>query len=530
MLLQDTYFELQINDWIKLMRHKKYFFIIALLFTCASADDFAQQVTDIVVNVSSTLDQSNSEIKTASIKLFVVYLKNVIQVLHASSSTVTTSSVKKLLRIEELFTRVEDCFDQGAFALSPLIKTNFYALFADIDQTAWPTPAMVRRWKSRVDKYKTFLLAAYFSTRSASSSQVIDYQAIDAIMVLYSELTKNILTDEFFDFSTWEFLADICVALPIEFAQEHPFILVGGIITLIGIGFAANYYVKKNHDQYQEMINKWSHDNNAQLMLRSQEGNQCGINAAYAIVCKQNALGNAKNNLSLLNNEAEFKEFRGVAREILALRGGTIAQQGLSKGLPIAPTRVNLEGLENGDVRVVLEGLHQRGLKGQKFGLLTLPVLADSVRALISEKQTIYRDKILKNKDKDSLAYGSHLADVPQGRDYFIEIRDNNQVLSHLEIADFKAKPGSTLDFVVNTAFLPDMPDNLSEVERNKWQLKVEKDNFTHFLHVSAINNPAFPKSVEIIMTDSISQSSAGLNFRANIVTNLRNLLGEGTA
>ena len=519
-------------DWIKLMKHEKYILIFALLFTYASATDFAAQAMDTVINVSQTLDQNNSEIKTSSIKPFVTYLKNVTQVLHASRSMATASSIKNLLRIEELFTRIEACFNQGAFSASPLIKTRFYALFNDIDPTAWPTPVMVRGWKNRVDKYKTFLLAAYFSTRSATSGQVIDYEAIDVLMALHSELTKNVLTDEFFDFSTWEILTDICVALPIEFAQEHPFLLAGSIIALVGIGAGGYYYIKIENEQYQKKIADWSKANHAPLMLRHQEGAQCGINAAYAVVCKQNAAGDTNLNLALLNNEVEFKEFRGVARDILAAVGGTIAQQRISKGLPIAPARVNVEGLENGDVRVVLDGLHQRGLKKQKFGLLTLPVLADTARALVPEKQVSYRDTVRKNKDGDALAYGSDLADVPvcRKKNCFIETRYNNQVLSAAEIAQFQVVPGSTLDFVINTAYLPDMPDNLPEAERNKWQLKAEKDNFTHFLHVSAINNPAFPKGVEIIMTDSVWQGSAGLIFRANIVTNLRNLLGEGRA
>lgn len=515
-------------DWIKLMKHEKYILIFALLFTYASATDFAAQAMDTVVNVNSMLDQGNSAIKKPSIKPFVTYLTNLTQVLHASSSTVTTSSMKNLLRIEELFTRIETCFNQGAFASSPLIKTRFYALFNDIDPTAWPTPAMVRGWKNRVDKYKTFLLAAYFSTGSATSAQVIDYEAIDVIMALHSELTKNVLTDEFFDFSTWEILTDICFSLPIEFAQEHPFLLAGSIIALVGIG--GYFYIKIENEQYQKKIADWSKANHASLMLRHQEGAQCGINAAYAVACKQDAAGDTSLNLALLNNEVEFKEFRDVARDILAAVGGSIAQQGISKGQPIAPDRVNVEGLENGDVRVVLEGLHQRGLNKQKFGLLTLPVLADTARALVPEKQVLYRDTKRRNTDNDALAYGSDPADVPAGRKKycFIETRYNNQVLSAAEIVQFQAVPGSTLDFVVNTAFLDNMPENLSEAARNKWQLKAELDNFTHFLHVSAINNPAFPKGVEIIMTDSVWQGSAGLIFRANIVTNLRNLLGEG--
>ncbi|MBM3887330.1 hypothetical protein FJ364_05365, partial [Candidatus Dependentiae bacterium] len=105
---------------------------------------------------NDTAIQSNNianqiAVEQALTKNFVMYLKNITKVLHVDRSNVTPVMLKHVLRVEELFTRIERGFAQGAFASNPLIKKRFEILFTTIDATSWPTPAMIRKWQKDLD-------------------------------------------------------------------------------------------------------------------------------------------------------------------------------------------------------------------------------------------------------------------------------------------------------------------------------------------------------------------------------------------
>lgn len=519
------------------MNHTNFFRAFVLFFIGFFAISFAAQPERIILADSSI---NEVEAKVSSSKLFCMYLKNVTKVLHASRSITTAYSLKHVLRVEDLFTRIEAGFDQGAFSASPLIKTKFYALFNDVDITVWPTPSMVRDWRSRVDEYKTFLLAAYFSTRSASTHAIdIDYASIDLLIALHGELTKNVLTDEFFDFYTWELLADILVAQPIEFTQENPFFVFGSIIVLGATGYFGYRYlqyeagaVSRGLAQTEEAkeaavraraaaevtrkqaVTAWEGAQGAEVVVALQERGDCAAWSLYRQNCYERVhaadlLGYRR----LACDRERYNKFKLYAQGLLeqAFRSGRILQPDVHVD----------RFLENDHVQILIESLQQEGTERNEFGLAVQPYHVASFEMLAPDRieGIYYRDRELQGRDGNLLVYQedalpagrvAHCDAVPGG------LRYEGGPGMRPRIEEFQQAQGNTFDFIINTNRIPleARPVGAAEPPANG-----------HFFHIRAVNNPEAVGGVGFIISETFDLQEAALPFYTEILGNIRNLL-----
>jgi hypothetical protein len=532
------------------MKHTNFFRAFVLFFIGTFVTNVTGQSQSIIVSDSNI---NEVEDKVSSSKLFCIYLKNIAKVLHASQSIATTHSLKHVLRVEELIARIEEGFDRGAFSTFPLIKTKFYCLFKDIDITVWPTPSMVRNWKSQVDEYKIFLLAAYFSMRSPTT-HAVDYETINALIVLHDELVKNVFTDEFFDFYTSELLADILITQPIEFTQKNPFLVFGTIIAVTAIGYFGYEYlqhtVKTKEAEKAETeklrrllqarearsaaclrarveaevarkkaVEAWEQGQGTQVVVAQQEKGDCAAWSLYRQTCYGRvARADLPGYRALACNRQRYNQFKAYAQGLLeqAVQNGRIQQPNVHVD----------QYLENDHVQVLIEYLQQAGREDNEFGLAVQPYHVASFEMLAPDRieDIYYRDRELQGPDGNYLVYQedalpdgrvAHCNAVRGGLRY--EALDlNGGPGMRLRIQEFQRARGNTFDFIINTNLIPRVarPVGAAEPPANG-----------HFFHIRAINNPEAVGGVEFIISETLDLNERELPFYSQILANIRNLL-----
>ena len=530
------------------MKHTNFFRAFVLFFIGFFATSFAAQPESIILADSSI---NEVEAKVSSSKLFSMYLKNVTKVLHISRSMATAYSLKHVLRVEELFTLIEAGFDQGAFSASPLIKTKFYALFNDVDITIWPTPAMVRGWKKRVDKYKTFLLAAYFSTRSAAT-HAIDYETIDALIALHGELTRNVFTDEFFDFYTCELLADILITQPIEFTQKNPFLVFGSIIALGATGYFGYRYLQyaaqakeaeaplrglvqteeareaavraraAAEEVRKQAVTAWEQAQGTQVVVALQERGDCAAWSLY----RQNCYGRVPaadlaGYRALACDRQGYNQFKAYAQGLLeqAVQNGHIQQQNVHVD----------QFLENDHVQILIESLQQAGRGDNEFGLAVQPyhvasfemLAPDRIEAIYYRERELGLDGNYRVYQADALPAGrvAH-CDAVRGGLRYEALNLNGGPGMRPRIQEFQRARGNTFDFIINTNVIPTEARGLDDQGR-----QIEPPANGHFFHIRAVNNPEAEGGVGFIISETFDLQEAELPFYAEILGNIRNLL-----
>ena len=527
------------------MKHTNFFRAFVLFFIGFFATSFAAQPESIILADSSI---NEVEAKVSSSKLFCMYLKNVTKVLHTSRSTATAYSLKHVLRVEDLFTRIEAGFDQGAFSASPLIKTKFYALFNDVDITIWPTPSKVRGWRSRVDEFKTFLLAAYFSTRSAAT-HAIDYETIDALIALHGELTRNVFTDEFFDFYTCELLVDILITQPIEFTQENPFLVFGSIIALGATGYFGYRYLQyaaqakeaeaplrglvqteeareaavraraAAEEVRKQAVTAWEQAQGTEVVVALQERGDCAAWSLY----RQNCYGRVP--------AADLARYRVLAcdreryNQFKAYAQGLLEQAVHSRRILQRDVHVD-RFLENDHVQILIESLQQAGRGDNEFGLAVQPYHVASFEMLAPDRieDIYYRDRELQGLDGNPLVYQADAlpagrvahCDAVRGGLRYEALNLNGGPGMRPRIQEFQRARGNTFDFIINTNRIPlaARPVGAAEPPANG-----------HFFHIRAVNNPEAAGRVGFIISETFDLQEAELPFYAEILGNIRNLL-----
>jgi hypothetical protein len=504
---------------------------------------------------------------------FVGYLKNVVAVLKASGTTSADWALNRVQIVENLLIKIDNLFIFGAFERISPVQAKFYEIFENISVRKWPTPSLVREWRKNFNEYKNFLLTVHFASKTSDDAlRELDHKAVDAIVQLYQELIGNVFTEEFFDFSTLELLADACVIQPLEFTRDHPF-LVGGSCVLLAAGayLAYNYFGKKGvapaeeeeeEDEGNEeplvepsvkdkpkagekdagakpkskpkiiakpkiIPTKSDKDPNVKVVLGSQSAADCAIQSLYRQWCYEQT-GDLETYENLTKNKKQYAAFKKFAKGILVkARLAPLAEEDHAR----EKRKVTTDWLENQDVREVLDGLNKAAEKKQKFGIKGTrlnPYLVDSYQYLAPDRVEgqMYEDLELKDSHGDPVVYGDKEAAQAAKRLAKSKPRGDKQGLRYQAqgievdepgfrhfIENFLAEPGNTFDFIINSNEMPGQA-------RPEHAKNPPADG--HFFHVRAINDPQVDQGIRFIISESMRP-----NYRIidNVVDGLRFLL-----
>lgn len=479
---------------------------------------------------------------------FGQYISDIAAVINATDEDAETKAFvnKHAAKTVELMANIDSLFARGAFNALPTTKMRLYALFKGVDTHVWPSKATVRSWKNGIVNYKKDLISTYLAA-SRQEARELDYQAVLAIIALHDELTRFVLTDEFFDFSFFEALIDTCIKRPAEFACEHPYITAGIVLTLIAASGATYWYLTKKGAGVVYL-----EEHGDIVVPNSQYVANCSIKAMHAEKCAQQAAGDLAVYERLLRDEAAYEAFDAFAAERLQVRedarreaalGRLNVQRQQARGRDHAQQRAQIERriraeqerqivttdwLENDDVRYLLQEFDQAAVAGNELGFRNAANALQFIDSrdrlepdVVEQNNVIYRDQERLNNSGDPMIY---VGDIPADR---VEhcIQENRPAgLRHdlrQAIARFHAQEGNQFDFIINTQFVS--PEQRARIQQAMIAGRpVNPARRGHFFHVKAINEAAAEDGIRLVVTDTFDPSLAVV---AQVCPGIRNLL-----
>jgi hypothetical protein len=535
------------------MKHTKLFAFLVLLFTAGTPSPVVLE--PLIINVAST--------SLAPTTRFVEYLKNVVEVLRISESSSADWAEKHVKNVETLLKKIDGIFARGAFKATPLVQTRFYAILCNVNVRKWPSPSLVRDWLQNFMEFKEYLFSVHFSPdvlNMLPRERELNHLVVDSVMVLCRELKDHVFTEDFFDFSTLELLADICVVQPLEFTRDHPFIVATGVLLLVGGYFGYQHYSE------QARLTEWMKQEDIKFIRSKQSAAECGVWTLYRQWCHSQTKESPERYEELACDQVRFGRFRKFVQGILERQ-----EQARVAALPAhAPAaarrvrRVTTNWLEIDDVRHVLDVCNEAATEGnaEEFAMEVAPEIVtrdafDPQRL----REIRYRHR------RTGLVCMPQDLPLDRVADYVQEVVDLRDAPDkRAVIQEFRRQRGNVVDYIFNTNEAPvNRYEALAEAgranieaERLAAEARAElarvlalndanllaaaraADNAAraraaaaqaevlrvqepaaegHFFHIRAINDPTAKEAVRFIVSDTFKPN---INEVSQLLTNIR--------